>query len=146
VEKRKPRSGSYFSTALMRPMLPSWMRSSNGRPIPRYFLATDTTSRRFFSMSFFLARRSPALARSERSISSAWVSQVAAGDVRQVPGERVRRVVLARDGAPARRQASPEVVVVAGGFFAFVALISLLVAGGLLPCGVPVAGKDGPEV
>ena len=45
---------------------------------------------------------------------------------------------LPRGDAPARRQASPEVFVVAGGFFAFVALISLLVAGGLLPAEDPL--------
>ena len=45
VEKRKPRPGSYFSTALMRTMLPSWMRSRR-QPHPAYFLATETTSRR----------------------------------------------------------------------------------------------------
>ena len=44
---------------------------------------------------------------------------------------------LLRDGAPARRQAPPEVVV-AGDFFAFVALISLLVAGGLLIARYPL--------
>ena len=34
-----------------RPPLPSWIRSANGRPRPRYFLATDTTSRRLASTS-----------------------------------------------------------------------------------------------
>ncbi len=41
-------------------MLPFWIRLSNGNPIPRYFLATETTSLRFFSTmlaaSFLVAR------------------------------------------------------------------------------------------
>src|SRR5215208_3926888 len=43
---------------------------------PLYLLATLTTSLRFFSMSLCLAPLSPALARLERSISSACVSSV----------------------------------------------------------------------
>src|SRR5215212_827765 len=70
VENRKPLSGSYFSTAFISPILPSWIRSSKGKPIPRYFLATETTSLKFFSMSLWRARLSPALALFERSISS----------------------------------------------------------------------------
>ena len=47
VENLKPRRYSYLSTARIRPVLPSWMRSRNDRPRLRYFLAIDTTSRRF---------------------------------------------------------------------------------------------------
>jgi hypothetical protein len=76
VEKRKPRSGSNFSTAFIRPMLPSWIRSSKGSPMPRYFLATETTSLRFFSISLWRAFLSPAFARLDSSISSACVSSL----------------------------------------------------------------------
>ena len=38
-----------FSTALSRPRLPSWIRSSRLMPRPVYFLATDTTSRKLAS-------------------------------------------------------------------------------------------------
>jgi hypothetical protein len=54
------------------------------------------------------------------------------------PASGLEASCLPREGAPAKRQAPPEVVVVAGGFFAFVALISLLVAGGRLPAGYPL--------
>ena len=72
----KPLSGSYFSTAFISPMLPSWMRSSKGKPIPLYFLATETTSLKFFSMSLWRALWSPALTLLERSISSGWVRRL----------------------------------------------------------------------
>jgi hypothetical protein len=49
------------------------MRSPNGNPMPRYFLATDTTSLRFFLMSFSRAFLSPALVLLARSISSSCV-------------------------------------------------------------------------
>src|ERR671911_362494 len=57
----------------MRPMLPSWMRSPKGRPIPRYFFATGMTSLRFFSMSLDRAVLSPSLDLLPRSISSSCV-------------------------------------------------------------------------
>ena len=47
VENLKPLRQSNFSTACIRPRLPSWMRSSSGRPEAWYFLAIDTTRRRF---------------------------------------------------------------------------------------------------
>ena len=47
VENLKPLRQSNFSTACIRPRLPSWMRSSSGSPDAWYFLAIDTTSRRF---------------------------------------------------------------------------------------------------
>ena len=46
VENLKPLRQSNFSTACIRPRLPSWMRSSSGRPEAWYFLAIDTTRRR----------------------------------------------------------------------------------------------------
>src|SRR5918998_472064 len=58
---------------MMSPRLPSWITSSNGSPMPRYFLATDTTRRRFFSIRRSLARASPLLARRPRSSSSSCV-------------------------------------------------------------------------
>ena len=47
VENLKPLRQSNFSTACIKPRLPSWMRSRSGRPDAWYFLAIDTTSRRF---------------------------------------------------------------------------------------------------
>ena len=47
VENLKPLRQSNFSTACIRPRLPSWIRSSSGRPDAWYFFAIDTTSRRF---------------------------------------------------------------------------------------------------
>src|SRR5215218_1429434 len=52
------------------------MRSPNGSPMPRYFLATDTTSLRFFSMRSSRACLSPALTLLLRSISSSCVSSL----------------------------------------------------------------------
>jgi hypothetical protein len=46
---------SNLSTAFMRPMLPSWMRSRNCRPRFVYFLAMETTRRRLASTSSALA-------------------------------------------------------------------------------------------
>ena len=43
----KPLRQSNFSTACMRPRFPSWMRSRRGSPDAWYFLAIDTTRRRF---------------------------------------------------------------------------------------------------
>src|SRR3712207_1341472 len=54
----------------MSPAFPSWMRSSNGTPLPRYFLAMEITSRRFDSMRRRLAPLSPSWARLLRSRSS----------------------------------------------------------------------------
>ena len=47
VENLKPLRQSNFSTACIRPRLPSWMRSRSGSPDAWYFFAIDTTSRRF---------------------------------------------------------------------------------------------------
>src|SRR6266487_253483 len=47
VENLNPRRQSNFSTARMRPMIPSWIRSSREMPWPWYFFAIDTTRRRF---------------------------------------------------------------------------------------------------
>ena len=43
----KPLRQSNFSTAWMSPRFPSWTRSSRGSPDAWYFLAMDTTRRRF---------------------------------------------------------------------------------------------------
>ena len=50
---------SRFIFAFMSLMFPSWNRYSKGRPCPPYFLATQTTSRRFFSTSRRLVSPSP---------------------------------------------------------------------------------------
>ena len=50
----KPLVWSNFSTARMRPRLPSWMRSRNSSPRPMWRLAMDTTRRRLASMSGLL--------------------------------------------------------------------------------------------
>jgi len=50
-----PRRYSNLSTAFMRPMLPSWIRSRNCRPRFVYFLAIEMTSRRLASTISFLA-------------------------------------------------------------------------------------------
>ncbi len=76
----KPLVQSNFSTALMRPKLPSWIRSRNSIPRPTYRLAMDTTSRRLASASFCLAvsparnsfRRAASKAGSTSSPSSRW--------------------------------------------------------------------------
>jgi hypothetical protein len=57
VENLKPFSKSNFSTARMRPMLPSWMRSRKDMPRPMYFFAIDTTSRRLAEVSCSRASR-----------------------------------------------------------------------------------------
>ena len=46
-----------MSTAFIRPMLPSWIRSRNCRPRLVYFLAIEITRRRFASTISFLAWR-----------------------------------------------------------------------------------------
>jgi hypothetical protein len=43
----------------MRPSDPSWMRSRNERPRPRYAFAIETTRRRFASIICVLADMSP---------------------------------------------------------------------------------------
>src|SRR5919107_4520365 len=88
VENLQPRSGSNFSTARIRPTLPSWIRSSKGSPIPLYLLATLTTSLRFFSTSFLRALSSPALALLLRSISSLCVRRFPLSMRAKYPGMR----------------------------------------------------------
>ena len=56
VENLYPRRYSNLSAARIRPILPSWIRSSRCSPRLTYFLATDTTSRRFASTRSCLAR------------------------------------------------------------------------------------------
>jgi len=63
VEKRVPACGSNFSTARMRPTLPSWMTSSR-RTVPRRCLrAMATTNARLCRTSFCFALSSPFRAR-----------------------------------------------------------------------------------
>src|ERR1044072_8470479 len=56
VENLEPRRYSNLSTAFMRPMLPSWIRSRNCKPRFVYFLAMEMTRRRFASGISRLAR------------------------------------------------------------------------------------------
>ena len=70
VENLNPFEWSNFSTARIRPRLPSWIRSRNSMPRPTYRLAIETTSRRLASISFFLASwPSRSTRRSQSSIS-----------------------------------------------------------------------------
>ena len=73
VENLKPRRQSNFSTARTSPIVPSWMRSRNGRPWLRYRFAIETTRRRFASIISCFARRSPASIRFASSTSRAAV-------------------------------------------------------------------------
>ena len=70
VEKRTFWAGSKLSIALMRPMQPTWKRSSTFSPRPENFWMTESTSRRLPLMSSSRADWSPARARRR----SAWVS------------------------------------------------------------------------
>ena len=65
-----PRVSSNFSAALIRPRLPSFMRSGRLRPWFWYCFATDTTKRRFALVSFSRASWSPFLMRCASSTSS----------------------------------------------------------------------------
>src|ERR1700761_8461307 len=71
VENLTPRRWSNFSTARTSPTLPSWTRSANGTPLPRYVLATACTSLRLRSIIVCLASRSPRSIRLASRISSA---------------------------------------------------------------------------
>src|SRR5260221_519988 len=57
VENLWPRRYSNLSTAFIRPMLPSWIRSGNCSPRLVYFFAIEMTRRRFASTISFFARR-----------------------------------------------------------------------------------------
>jgi hypothetical protein len=101
-----PRSGSNLSTASMRPTLPSWIRSSSGTPERRYPTATDTTSRRFLSMSVRRASRSPARAFLPSSISSRCVRRASremrlryADNGLSVEGSRAGAIIFGATGA-----------------------------------------------
>src|SRR3954451_10554076 len=54
VENLYPRRYSNLSTAFIRPMLPSWIRSRNCNRRFVYFFAMETTSRRLASISWRL--------------------------------------------------------------------------------------------
>src|SRR5919202_1696613 len=58
----------------MRPMIPSWIRSSSDRPCPWYFFAIETTRRRFELTIRSFASLSPRSTRFASSTSSAAVS------------------------------------------------------------------------
>ncbi len=89
-----------FSTARIRPGLPSWMRSRKSMPRPVWRLAGETTSRRLASRRWFLARRpsSAMISSSRLSFGGELVG------VRQlVLGEQARLDALASSRPPARR-------------------------------------------
>ena len=75
VENLNPFSYSNLSTAFIRPIFPSWIRSRSGSPLPTYFLAILTTSLRLASISSFLASGSPSLIRLAIFCSSSMVSR-----------------------------------------------------------------------
>src|ERR1700712_5500975 len=56
VENLYPRRYSNLSTAFIKPMLPSWIRSRNCKPRFVYFLAMEITRRKFASVISRLAR------------------------------------------------------------------------------------------
>src|SRR5206468_4939227 len=93
VENLYPRRYSNLSTAFMRPMLPSWMRSRNWRPRFVYFLAIEMTNLRLASTISFLAMAALcwpclmtvitrlissalALARASAALISCWATQI----------------------------------------------------------------------
>ena len=77
VENLNPRRQSNSSTARIRPMLPSWIRSSSGSPWPWYLRATDTTSRRLAMMKRW--RAASALRTSRRALRDALLRAQTAG-------------------------------------------------------------------
>ena len=99
VENLKPLRQSNFSTACIRPRLPSWMRSRSGSPDAWYFLAIETTSRRFDCTNVRSAvsparavRRSSRL-RAGRDLLAA-VVQLGAGFVPRLDGLRQPDLVV----------------------------------------------------
>src|SRR5919204_435659 len=71
VENLKPLRWSNFSAARTRPIVPSWIRSRKGRPWLRYFLAIETTRRRFASSISSTSAMLVGLARSPCSVTAA---------------------------------------------------------------------------
>ena len=65
-----PRSGSNFRAAVMRPTLPSPIRSISGTPRFWNFFATETTKRTLCRASFSCASTSPLNARRASAVSS----------------------------------------------------------------------------
>ena len=98
-----PRWYSNLSTARISPMLPSWIRSSSGRPRLVYFLAMLTTRRRLASMSSFLPARTARSATSTRSIAARRSSSTAA-DVRQSVTLRARVGCARARASPVERR------------------------------------------
>ena len=77
VEKRKPLRQSNFSTARMRPSIPSWTRSASSSDVPLpHFAATDSTRRTLQRISSSFASRSPRSIRLASAISSGPVSSL----------------------------------------------------------------------
>ena len=70
VENLNPLLKSNFSTALIKPILPSWIKSKNNIPRPTYRLAILTTKRKFASANRDLAISSPCSILFASSISS----------------------------------------------------------------------------
>ena len=110
VENLKPRRQSNFSTARMRPMIPSWIRSSSESPWPWYFFAIDTTRRRFELTIWSFAALSPvSIALRELDLFDGGEQRVAAGlveeELERVARHRgdllvpVRRLLELGDGA-----------------------------------------------
>src|SRR5215207_6571104 len=105
-------------------MLPSWIRSSSGTPERRYLTATETTSRRFLSMSVRRAIRSPARTLLPSSTSSRCVRRATrdmrlryadngSGTVRSRAGnlraEAASIIAPCRPPGDARYQVSPRI-------------------------------------
>src|SRR5918998_253888 len=89
-------------------MLPSWMRSSKGSPIPLYLLATLTTSLRFFSIRRCLARLSPEWAFRKRSTSCRRVKRSPLPIFAKYSANRSGASETRGAGGPAPRSISPS--------------------------------------
>ena len=90
----KPRVSSKRWAALMRPRLPSLMRSGRLSPWFWYCLATETTKRRFALVSFSNASWSPSLIfRANSTSSSAVISSTLPISCRYLSNEAVSRFV-----------------------------------------------------
>ena len=80
MENLKPLRQSNFSTAWIRPRLPSWTRSSRGSSAAWYFLAMDTTRRRL-ALTNVSAASSPSRIRRRSSRLRAGVIPSARGEL-----------------------------------------------------------------
>ena len=75
VENLYPLSLSNLSTAFIKPILPSWIKSKNNKPLPTYLLAILTTKRKLDSASLFIASSSPCATLSLNSNSSSGLNK-----------------------------------------------------------------------